>query len=75
MYAPETGRCLKSDEISESEIMLDFGEYISINKIAIFSVREFNKNVSVWAYNEVEKEWLEINDEVKLKSCYKWNDV
>lgn len=70
-YAPETGVTYYSE--GNHEIILDMGDYIDVANIDIFLNNYHERKVALSAYNEVTEEWQIINDDMELKSVFRWN--
>lgn len=71
-YAPQTH--YDTDEV-EHDIVIDFGSYITVEKLNIFLGNESTRHLSLSAYNEVTKEWEVFNSEAEVGSVFAWNDV
>ena len=71
-YAPETYHTTSPDN---RDIILDFGEYISISTMEAFLGNLDNRSVSISVFNEVTGEWEVINGEHKIVSVFQWNEI
>ncbi|MBO4863134.1 MAG: phospholipid carrier-dependent glycosyltransferase [Eubacterium sp.] len=70
-YAPESYYETTSEE---RDIILDFGDYITVEQLDIYLGNLENRQLSLSAYNEVTKEWENISDET-VTSVFQWNRV
>lgn len=73
--APETSRKFNSNDPENAEIIIDLGEYKTVNDLQIFLGPESLRKISVSAYDEVEREWKVIKEEEELKTAFAWNKV
>lgn len=71
-YAPET---IYKTTPEDRDIVLDFGDYISIEQLHIYLGNLDNRNISLSAFNEVTGEWELINSENNVSSVFQWNNV
>ena len=58
-----------------SDIIIDVGEYLSIGSIDVFLGNLHDRKLSISVYNEVKREWEVINNDVHLKSVFRWNEI
>ncbi|MCR5719790.1 MAG: phospholipid carrier-dependent glycosyltransferase [Lachnospiraceae bacterium] len=71
-YAPETGRDLSGEG---REMVIDFGEYLTVDHMRVFLGNLEGRKVSLSAYNEVTKEWQVIKSDENIQSVFRWNEV
>ena len=71
-YAPQT---YHETTVENHDIIIDFGDYITVEKLNIFLGNESTRTLSLSAYNEVTKEWEVFNSEAKADSVFAWNTV
>lgn len=71
-YAPETYMELSGDR---KEIILNFGDYVSVSKLKVYLRLPQKRKVSVSTFNEVTGKWQIINDSVELSSVFTWNEI
>lgn len=72
LYAPNTAYTTNP---SDRDIIIDFGDYITVEKLHVFLGNLDNRKLSLSAYNEVTKMWEIINTDVNVSSVFQWNDV
>lgn len=64
----------ETDETNK-DIVLDFGEYITIEKLHVFLGNLDNRKLSISTFNEVTGQWELINSEANVSSVFQWNDI
>ncbi len=57
------------------DIVLDFGDYILIEKLHAYLGNLDSRKVTISVYNEVTKEWIVTNPDANIGSVFQWNDV
>ncbi len=71
-YAPRTS--YKTDETNR-DIVIDFGDYITVEKLHVYLGNFDSRKFSMSTFNEVTGQWEMINPEVNVGSVFQWNDV
>lgn len=71
-YAPES---TYTTSYENRDIIIDFGDYISIEKLHIYLGNLDNRKLSLSAFNEVTHSWEIINSDINVSSVFQWNDV
>lgn len=71
-YAPET---IYETSQNNRDIIIDFGDYISVEQLHIYLGNLDNRNISLSAFNEVTNEWMLISSENNVSSVFQWNDI
>lgn len=71
-YAPQT---VYECNTENHDIIIDFGDYITVNQLQVYLGYEANRNLSLSAFNEVTGEWQIINSENNVSSVFQWNTV
>lgn len=71
-YAPQTSIELTSEK---RDIVLDFGEYLNIGKLYVYSGCYDNRKVTISAFNEVTGEWQIMRPDENISSVFKWNKI
>ena len=71
-YAPQT---MYTTDETNKDIIIDFGDYISIDRLYIYLGYEANRNLSLSTFNEVTQTWEVINTENNVGSVFQWNSV
>lgn len=70
-FAPETSYTTTQDN---RDIILDFGDYITVEQLDIYLGNLESRSLSLSTYNEVTKEWETIGDRT-VTSVFQWNKV
>ena len=70
-YAPQTTYTTTSEN---RDIILDFGDYITVEQLDIYLGNLESRSVSLSTYNEVTKEWETIGDRT-VTSVFQWNRI
>lgn len=73
--APQTLAVFSLSDIDNNEIIIDLGEYASISKLEIFLGYKSNAKIALSTFNEVEGEWIPVEQDIKLDSPFDWNEV
>ena len=71
-YAPQTSRIITA---GDPEIILDFGEYLTVEQLHIFLGRLDNRTFTMSVYNEVTRKWELIDSEGTVSSVFAWNTI
>ncbi len=71
-YAPETS--YRTDNVNR-DIVLDFGDYITVEQLHIYLGNLDSRKLSLSAFNEVTGAWEVINADANVGSVFQWNDV
>lgn len=72
-YAPSSGMEFKNG--GNRDVIIDLGEYTSIDSINVFLGANENRHISLSAYNEVTKEWQVISTDNVIVSVFDWNKI
>lgn len=72
--APQTQLAF-SGENEKNEVVLDLGEYTDISKISFFLGRKGHVNIALSAYNEVDGEWMPVDEKPELRTSFAWNSA
>ncbi|MCR4788867.1 MAG: phospholipid carrier-dependent glycosyltransferase [Lachnospiraceae bacterium] len=57
------------------DIVIDFGDYITVEKLHIFLGNYDSRKLSISTFNEVTGKWEIINSEANVGSVLQWNDI
>lgn len=71
-YAPETYFTATEEN---HDIVLDFGDYITVEKLHIYLGNLDSRKLSISTFNEVTGAWEIINSDVNVGSVFQWNNV
>ncbi|MGN0552398.1 MAG: phospholipid carrier-dependent glycosyltransferase [Oscillospiraceae bacterium] len=71
--APQT--YAKFSQNGEKEIVIDLGEYVDISKVEIFLGYKSKAEIALSTFNEVEREWIPVEQDITLEAPFDWNEV
>lgn len=75
-YAPTTSLTLADEkEKGTHELVLDLGEYKTLDHLSIFLGNLHHIKVAISSYNETTQSWEIISDKEELSSVFDWNDI
>ncbi|MCR4989451.1 MAG: phospholipid carrier-dependent glycosyltransferase [Lachnospiraceae bacterium] len=57
------------------DIVIDFGDYITVEKLHVYLGNLDSRKVAISTFNEVTGLWEVINSEVNIGSVFQWNDI
>lgn len=60
---------------SNRDIVIDFGNYIDVEKLYIYNGNQSSRKIALSAFNEVSGAWEIINSDVEVGSVFQWNTV
>ena len=59
----------------DHDIVIDFGDYITVERLHVFLGNLDNRHFAMSAFNEVTGQWEIINPEAVAGSVFQWNDI
>lgn len=71
-YAPQTSY---STTPENHDIIIDFGDYIDIISLDVFSGNLNSRTLTLSVFNEVTGQWELINEEAVIESVFAWNSL
>ena len=75
-YAPVTTLTLTKDpDKGTNELILDLGDYKTLNHLSIFLGHLDTREIALSTYNENTEAWEVISDKSEIKSVFDWNDI